>query len=103
MATLVDGYPLYFDGTNEKGLSMAGLNFPENADYKPEASGKTNITPFEFIPWMPRMAPANTTAWCLLRLMAANFLRAFLNQTASFIPCATAHRGHLWAKKGERR
>lgn len=52
MATVVDGYPLYYDATNEKGLSMAGLNFPENADYKPEAKDKINITPFEFIPWV---------------------------------------------------
>ncbi|WP_127571275.1 choloylglycine hydrolase [Georgenia faecalis] len=52
MATVADGYPLYYDATNEKGLSMAGLNFPENADYKPESDGKTNITPFEFIPWI---------------------------------------------------
>ncbi|WP_019181918.1 choloylglycine hydrolase [Microbacterium yannicii] len=51
MATIADGYPLYYDATNEKGLSMAGLNFPENADYKPEVSDKTNIAPFEFIPW----------------------------------------------------
>lgn len=52
VATVVNGYPLYYDGTNEKGLSMAGLNFPGNADYKPVAQGKTNITPFEFIPWI---------------------------------------------------
>ncbi|WP_354056557.1 choloylglycine hydrolase [Dietzia sp. 2505] len=52
MATIADGYPLYYDGTNEKGLSMAGLNFPGNADYKPEAVGKVNIAPFEFIPWI---------------------------------------------------
>lgn len=52
MATISDGYPLYYDATNEKGLSMAGLNFPGNADYKPEASDKTSITPFEFIPWI---------------------------------------------------
>ena len=52
MATISDGYPLYYDGTNEKGLSMAGLNFPENADYKPEDPAKTNIAPFEFIPWI---------------------------------------------------
>ncbi|WP_172122974.1 MULTISPECIES: choloylglycine hydrolase [unclassified Devosia] len=52
MATISDGYPLYYDATNEKGLSMAGLNFPGNADYKPEAPGQTNITPFEFIPWI---------------------------------------------------
>lgn len=52
MATISEGYPLYYDATNEKGLSMAGLNFPENADYKPEAADKTNITPFELIPWI---------------------------------------------------
>lgn len=52
MAYVVDGYPLYYDATNEKGLSMAGLNFPDNADYKPEMSGKDNVTPFEFIPWI---------------------------------------------------
>lgn len=52
MATISEGYPLYYDATNEKGLSMAGLNFPENADYKAEAADKTNITPFELIPWI---------------------------------------------------
>ena len=52
MATVVDGYPLYYDGTNEKGLSMAGLAFAGNADYKPEDPGKTNISPFEFVPWI---------------------------------------------------
>lgn len=52
MATVAEGYPLYFDATNEKGLSMAGLNFPGNADYKPEVLGKDNVTPFELIPWV---------------------------------------------------
>ncbi len=52
IAYVVGNYPLYYDATNEKGLSMAGLNFPGNADYKPEAEGKDNITPFEFIPWI---------------------------------------------------
>lgn len=47
-----DGYPLYYDGTNEKGLSMAGLNFPETAEYKPMEEGSSNITPYEFIPWI---------------------------------------------------
>ena len=52
IAYVHENYPLYYDATNEKGLSMAGLNFPGNADYKPEAKGKDNITPFEFIPWI---------------------------------------------------
>ena len=52
MAFVQQDYPLYYDATNEKGLSMAGLNFPGNADYKPLAEGKDNVTPFEFIPWI---------------------------------------------------
>lgn len=52
MAYIVDDYPLYYEATNEKGLSMAGLNFPGNADYKPYVEGKDNVTPYEFIPWI---------------------------------------------------
>ncbi|MGN1147969.1 MAG: choloylglycine hydrolase [Lachnospiraceae bacterium] len=52
MATVAEEYPLYYDATNEKGLSMAGLNFPGNADYKPEERDKDNVAPFEFIPWI---------------------------------------------------
>ena len=52
MAVVDNGYPLYFDGTNEKGLSMAGLYFPGNAVYLPEKPGMDNISPFEFIPWI---------------------------------------------------
>ncbi len=52
MAFVNDNYPLYYDAMNEKGLGMAGLNFPKNADYKNEQSNKDNIAPFEFIPWI---------------------------------------------------
>lgn len=52
MATVVQGYPLYYDATNEHGLSMAGLNFPGNATYRSENKELNNITPFEFIPWI---------------------------------------------------
>ena len=52
VATTVDGYPLYYDATNEAGLSMAGLNFPGNAHYPPEAPDKDNVSPFEFIPYI---------------------------------------------------
>ncbi len=52
IAYVADGYPLYYDAINEKGLGMAGLNFPTNADYKMEQSDKDNIAPFEFIPWI---------------------------------------------------
>ena len=52
MAYVAEGYPLYYDATNEKGLSMAGLNFPGNADYKPWRAKKDNVAPFELIPWI---------------------------------------------------
>lgn len=52
MATVADGYPLYYEATNEVGLSLAGLNFPDNAVYFSENSSKSNIAPFEVIPWI---------------------------------------------------
>lgn len=51
MAYVADGYPLYYDATNEAGLSMAGLNFPGNADYQDAEEGDC-VSPFEFIPWI---------------------------------------------------
>ena len=52
MALIVNNYPLYFDGTNEKGLSMAGLNFPNNCKYLDFKEGKNNIYPFDLIPYI---------------------------------------------------
>lgn len=52
MAYVAEGYPLYFDAVNEKGLAMAGLNFVGYADYKEDAPNKDNIASFEFIPWI---------------------------------------------------
>lgn len=52
MATVGNGYPLYYEATNEKGLSMAGLNFPDNAVYYPESKSKENVAPFELIPYL---------------------------------------------------
>ena len=52
MAYIMEDYPLYYEATNDAGLSMAGLNFPGNADYKSFEEGKDNITSFEFIPWI---------------------------------------------------
>ncbi len=52
MAYVANDYPLYYDAINEKGLGMAGLNFPGNADYKEIEEGKNNVAPFEFIPYI---------------------------------------------------
>lgn len=54
VATIVDGYPLYYDAVNEKGLCIAGLNFPGNAVYHPIDSKRTNIASYELIPWILR-------------------------------------------------
>ena len=34
MAHVADGYPMFYDAVNEKGLAMAGLNFVGNAVYR---------------------------------------------------------------------
>lgn len=52
MAYVVDGYPLYYDATNEKGLSIAALNFPDNAVYHPVKEGRVNVASYELIPWI---------------------------------------------------
>ena len=52
MAHVADGFPLYYDGANEAGLCMAGLNFPGYAYYRPCTNGKHNVASFEFIPWV---------------------------------------------------
>lgn len=78
MAYVSEGYPLYYDATNEKGLSAAGLNFPDNADYKPYCDGKDNVTPFELIPWVLGQCSTVTEAESLLNhinLLNENFSR----------------------------
>lgn len=52
MAYVQQGYPLYYDATNEAGLSVAGLNFPDNAFYHDVVQGKINIASFELMPWL---------------------------------------------------
>ena len=52
IAYVLDNYPLYYDGVNEKGLCIAGLNFPDNAVYREEIKDMYNVAQFEFIPWV---------------------------------------------------
>ena len=73
MAYIADGYPLYYDATNEMGLSIAALNFPKNAHYNPFREGKDNITPFELIPWiLCRCATVNEAEKLLKRINILN-------------------------------
>lgn len=51
MAAVAGGVPLYAEACNEAGLYMAGLNFPSNACYLPEAQARPgDVAPYELIP-----------------------------------------------------
>ena len=52
MGIVENGFPLYFDGVNEKGLAVAGLNFVGNAHYFPVKKDKFNLAQFEFVPYL---------------------------------------------------
>lgn len=47
MATVIDGYPLYYDATNEFGLSIAALNFEGNALYTSPNDSSIKLAPYE--------------------------------------------------------
>lgn len=54
-AAVAEGYPLYADAMNEKGVCMAGLHFPGNAVYVPPcgfARDDKRVAPFELIPYL---------------------------------------------------
>ena len=68
MAYIHQDYPLYYDATNECGLSIAGLHFPENAVYQKNFDSEDYIASFEFIPWL------------LCQCTAVNEIRAQLNK-----------------------
>ena len=52
IATIAEGFPLYYDCVNEVGLCIAGLNFPGNAIYKKKSDKLLNIAPFELPLWL---------------------------------------------------
>ena len=50
MATVANGYPLYYEAVNEHGLGMAALRFARCAVYHPDTAG--TVASFELIPWV---------------------------------------------------
>lgn len=70
VAKIDNGFPLYFDGTNEQGLSVASLNFPENAVYFPVKDDCNNIAVFEIIPFL--LGKYKTVYECVSFLKKAN-------------------------------
>lgn len=99
MAVVADGYPLYFDAVNEKGLAMAGLHFVGNAFYEEPRAGvsdrgvtapvqdtgifsnaKADIAPYELIPWVLSQCESVAQARKLLsqtRVVAVPFSEKF--------------------------
>ena len=86
MAFIQDGCPLYYDATNEMGLSMAGLNFPGNACCHPVKPGMDNVAPHELIPWLLGQCSTVNEAKVLLdRLNVADL------PFSDTLPLATLH------------
>lgn len=84
MGTVAEGYPLYFEATNEKGLSMAGLNFPDNAFYGSYREEKENIAPFELIPYV--LSQCATTAEAEKLLKSVNVLHCSFSRELPATP-----------------
>lgn len=52
MAKIKNNYPLLFDGCNEKGLCIAGLNFEGNACFNTPLAYKNNLCQYEIMPYI---------------------------------------------------
>lgn len=78
MATVAEGYPLYYDAVNECGLAMAGLNFPHSGWYGAPKEG--DVASFELIPYLlGRCATVAQAKEVLMHLCVCNtpFSEAF--------------------------
>lgn len=49
---VANGYPLYYDAVNEKGLAMAGLLFDGNAVFETPTAEKEAVPQYAFLPWL---------------------------------------------------
>lgn len=86
MAFVQEGYPLYYDACNEKGLGIAGLNFPQNAIYLKETPEKCNVAPFEFIPYLLSNCKNLKEAYELLQNV-----NLFHEDFSRELPCSPLH------------
>ena len=77
MATICDNYPLYFDATNEKGLSIAGLNFVGNSFLGDYVIGKINLAPYELIPYL--LGRYSSVCECVNALSDINLVDVLFN------------------------
>lgn len=78
VATVVDGYPLFYDAMNEYGLCIAGLHFVGNAYYREAVGEGVKLAPYELIPYLLSRAKTVSEAKELLTdiaLVATPFSR----------------------------
>ena len=52
IGTVIDNYPLFAEASNEKGLSIAALNFMGNAFYFQINNKKINLAPYELFTYL---------------------------------------------------
>lgn len=52
MAAVVQDVPLYYEAANEKGLTMAGLNFPKSAVFRAPEEDMYNVELWHLLPWV---------------------------------------------------
>lgn len=86
MAHVADGYPLYYDAVNERGLCIAGLNFVGNAVYRDIDPEKENVAQFEIIPWI--LSQCGTVSEARERLARINITNIPFSDK---LPCAQLH------------
>lgn len=67
MAHMQDGYPLYYDAANEKGLCIAGLNFVGSAVYAKPREDALCVATYELIPWLLGRCASVAEARALLK------------------------------------
>ena len=86
MAHIADGFPLMYDGINEKGLGIAGLNFVGFTHYQSSVAGKHNIPCYALIPWI--LAQCATVSEARQLLETANITPQTFRDD---LPCPQLH------------
>jgi len=84
------GYPLFYDGINEKGLAMAGLNFVKNAVYGVHILKKQTLSVHDLIPYILGKCSTVEEARSVLSNVVITDT-PFHTPTGSEIPAARLH------------